>query len=184
MLLLRERSQLIVSDMQARLVPAIPDVERVIEKVRILLETANRLGVPVTVTEHYPKGLGPTIPEVTLALPPDTPILPKIAFGSLGEPAIAERVGGLRDAGRDQVVIAGLETHVCVLQTALGLRASGLEVFVVADAVASRTAQDQSAATARMLHAGCHWVTTEMVAFEWLGRGDTDEFRAIIPLLK
>lgn len=184
MLLVREQAQLVVSDVQARLVPAIPDVERVIGKLTVLLETAGRLGVPVTVTEHYPKGLGPTIPEITLALPAGAPILPKITFGSLGEPAIAERLDRLRREGRNQILIAGLEAHVCVLQTALQLRAAGAEVFVVADAVASRSAQDSTAATARLLHAGCHWVTTEMVAFEWLDRGDSDQFRAVIPLLK
>jgi nicotinamidase-related amidase len=184
MLLSASRSQLMVSDMQARLVPAIADPERIIRRVATLLQAAGRLQVPVTVTEHYPEGLGPTIPEVTLALPPDSPILPKTTFGSLGAPAIAERVSALRSAGRDQILIAGLEAHVCVLQTALSLRAAGAEVFVVVDAVASRSAQDSRAATARLLHAGCHSVTTEMVVFEWLQRGGTEDFRALLPLLK
>lgn len=184
MLLQASRSQLVISDVQARLVPAVPEVEKVLAKLKILLAAAERLRVPVTVTEHYPKGLGATIPAIADALPQGAEIHPKITFASLGAPAIAKRLQKQRASGRDLLVIAGLEAHVCVLQTALSLRAKGFEVFVVADAVASRAAHDLSAATARMLHAGCHWVTTEMVVFEWLERGDTDDFRALIPLLK
>src|SRR3954471_14563468 len=122
MLLTAARSQLLVVDVQARLMPAIHDGGAVLARIGILLQAAGRLGVPVTVTEQYPKGLGPTLPDIVDALPRGTPVLPKTSFSALGDPAIAERISALGGAGRDQVVICGAEAHVCVLQTAIGLR--------------------------------------------------------------
>ena len=91
----------------------------------------------------------------------------------------------LRGDGRDQLVVCGAEAHVCVLQSALEFRRMGVEVFVVADAVSSRSPHSVSAACARLLHAGCHWVTTEMVAFEWLERGGARTISArLSPLFK
>jgi nicotinamidase-related amidase len=184
MLLQAGRSHLLVIDLQAKLMPAICDGESVIRSVTTLLRAAGRLGVPVTVTEQYPKGLGPTVPSVMGALPADPAILPKTSFSAAGDPPTMERIAALRGDGRDQIVICGAEAHVCVLQTALALRSAGFEVFVVADAVSSRAVNSVSAACARLLHAGCHWVTMEMVVFEWLQRAGTDEFRALSPLLK
>ena len=90
----------------------------------------------------------------------------------------------LRSAGREHLVVCGTEAHICVLQSALEFRRMGVEVFVAADAVSSRSPQSVAAACARLLHAGCHWVTTEMVAFEWLGEAATDDFRALAPLFR
>ncbi|MGO4572844.1 isochorismatase family protein [Microvirga sp. 2TAF3] len=184
MLLNAARSQLIVVDMQARLMPALLDGEAILPRVKTLLRAADRLGVPVTATEQYPQGLGSTVPEILDAFPLDTVILPKTSFSSAGDPAVAARVSTLRGAGRDQIVICGAEAHVCVLQTALDFKTTGMEIFVVGDAVSSRAASSLSAACARLLHAGCHWVTTEMVVFEWLGKAGTDDFRALSALLK
>ena len=164
--------------------PAIHEGEGLIRHVTILLKAAERLGIPVTVTEQYPKGLGATVPAVLEALPGDAVTLPKTTFSAAREPSIAERIATLRGAGREQLVVCGAEAHICVLQSALEFRQSGLEVFVVADAVSSRSPHSVSAACARLLHAGCHWVTTEMVAFEWMERAATDEFRALSPLFK
>ncbi|MBA1158091.1 isochorismatase family protein [Microvirga mediterraneensis] len=184
MLLDAKRSHLLVVDLQARLMPAIHEGETILRNVRILLETAKRLGVPVTVTEQYPKGLGPTVPPVREALPPDAATLSKTAFSAARDPGIAERVAALRGSGRDQLVICGTEAHICVLQTALEFKTSGLEIFVVADAVSSRSSRSVDAACARLLHAGCHWVTTEMAAFEWMGEAATEDFRALAPLFR
>jgi nicotinamidase-related amidase len=184
MLLNAARSHLMVIDMQARLMPAILDGADIVPRARTLLAAAERLAVPATVTEQYPKGLGPTVPAVLEALPPATPVLPKTAFSAAGDAATMERVAGLRAEGRDQVVLCGAESHVCVLQTALGLKSAGLHVFVVGDAVSSRAAHSVGAACARLLHAGCHWVTTEMVVFEWLERAGTDDFRSLSGLIK
>lgn len=185
MLLNAARSHLMVVDMQARLMPAIHDGDQIVSRARILLAAAQRLRVPVTVTEQYPKGLGPTVPEILEAARPSEPVvLPKTAFSAAGDPATMERVAALRGEGRDQVVLCGAESHVCVLQTALGLKGAGLNVFVVADAVSSRAPASVSAACARLLHAGCHWVTTEMVVFEWLEKAGTDDFRTLSALIK
>ena len=180
----QERSHLLVVDLQARLMPAILDGDAIVPRVNILLKAAGRLGVPVTVTEQYPQGLGSTVPAILETVPADAVVLPKTSFSAAGDPATAERVTSLRGRGRNQLVICGVESHVCVLQTALGFRNAGFDVFVVADAVSSRSAHSVSAACARLLHAGCHWVTTEMVVFEWLERAATEDFRALSPLLK
>lgn len=184
MLLDANCSHLLVVDLQARLMPAILEGENVLRNVKILLEAAKRLGIPVTVTEQYPKGLGATVPPVQEALPPDAITLAKTAFSAARDPAIAERVAALRGGGLNQLVICGAEAHICVLQSALEFRNTGLEVFVVADAVSSRSNHSVNAACARLLHAGCHWVTTEMVAFEWMGAAATDDFRALAPLFR
>jgi nicotinamidase-related amidase len=184
MLLDAKRSHLLVVDLQARLMPAINEGESVLRQVNILLAAAKQLGVPVTVTEQYPKGLGTTVAPVQEALPNDAVTLPKTSFSALREPAIAERLATLRGSGRDQVVVCGTEAHICVLQSALELRNDGLNVFVVADAVSSRSSHSVSAACARLLHAGCHWVTTEMAVFEWMEKAATDDFRALSPLFR
>ena len=184
MLLDQNRSHLLVVDLQARLMPAINEGESVLRHVNVLLAAAKQLRVPVTVTEQYPKGLGPTVAPVQEGLPDDAVTLPKTSFSALREPAIAERIATLRGSGRDQVVVCGTEAHICVLQSALELRNDSLNVFVVADAVSSRSSHSVSAACARLLHAGCHWVTTEMAVFEWMEKAATDDFRALAPLFR
>lgn len=164
--------------------PAVQDGDGIVRTTRLLLAAAQRLGVPVTVTEQYPKGLGPTVQPILDALPGNRQVLPKMTFSAARDPAIMGRVTDLRGQGRNQIVVCGAEAHVCVLQTALDLRSGGLDVFVVSDAVSSRASHSVSAACARLLHAGCDWVTTEMAVFEWLGRAGTDDFRALAPLLK
>jgi nicotinamidase-related amidase len=184
MLMEASRSHLLVVDVQARLMPAIHAGESLIRNLAILLKAAERLGIPVTVTEQYPKGLGTTLPSVAEALPGNAVTLAKTTFSAAREPSIAERIAAIRGSGREQLVICGAEAHICVLQTALEFKASGLEVIVVADGVSSRSPHSVNAACARLLHAGCHWVTTEMVAFEWMERAATDDFRALAPLFK
>jgi nicotinamidase-related amidase len=184
MLMNASRSHLLVVDVQARLMPAIHEGEGLVRNLATLLEAAKRLGVPVTVTEQYPKGLGTTLPSLAEALPNDAVTLSKSTFSAARESSIAERIATMRGSGRDHLVICGAEAHICVLQTALEFKTSGFEVFVVADAVSSRSPHSVSAACARLLHAGCHWVTTEMVAFEWMERAATDDFRALSSLFK
>lgn len=184
MLLQAARSHLVLVDVQARLMPAIAEAERVLRNARILLACAERLNVPVTATEQYPKGLGPTVDGIASALPPGAETLPKLTFSAASDEAIMARIAALRGEGRDQMVLCGAEAHVCVLQTALGLQALGYRIFVVGDAVSSRAPASASAAHARLLHAGCDWITTEMAVFEWLERAGTDEFRALSALIK
>lgn len=184
MLLNAARSHLVVIDMQQRLMPAIDGGDALLPRVDLLLRGAERLGVPVTVTEQYPKGLGHTIPAILDALPRDALIVPKTTFSATGDRAFADSVAALRASGRDQMVLCGAEAHVCVLQTALSLHALGLAVFVVGDAVSSRAPASVAAACARLLHAGCHWITAEMAIFEWLGKAGTEDFRVLLAHLK
>ena len=184
MLIDAQRSVLMVVDVQERLLPVMQDPERVVRSISMLLAGAARLSVPVIVTEQYSKGIGPTVVPLREALPTDALVLEKMAFSAAQETVVADAVERLRASGRDQLVVAGIEAHVCVLQTALGFRSRGCDIAVVADGVSSRAPHSVSAATARLLHAGCQWVTTEMVLFEWLGRAGTDDFRSLLPLIK
>lgn len=184
MLLSAARSHLIVVDVQERLMPAIHEGDRVVRNARILLAAAERLHVPVSVTEQYPRGLGATVGDVLERAPADAVRYEKIHFSAAAEPHISEAVGRAASAGRDQLVILGCEAHVCVLQTALGFRDSGREVVLVVDAISSRALHSVETAKARALHAGCHLVTTEMVVFEWLAKAGTDDFRALSALIK
>lgn len=184
MLLSAATSQLLVVDVQERLMPAISDCGRVLARIGLLLASAHRLGVPALATEQYPKGLGPTLEEIAAALPPGSEIVEKMAFAAPGEARVAEVIAARRAAGRGQVVVCGVEAHVCVLQSALVLREMGYAVFVVGDAVSSRSPESVSAARTRLTQAGCAWVTAEMVAFEWLARAGTEDFRALARLLR
>ncbi|MFN3745203.1 MAG: isochorismatase family protein [Hyphomicrobiaceae bacterium] len=180
----RSRSQVLLVDIQGKLLPHIADGAAVAANCARLARYASRLDVPVTLTEHYPRGLGPTAEPVLSALSNDITALSKIAFSAWREPAIRTRIESLRAAGRTHVVIAGMEAHVCVGQTAFDLIAAGLDVFVVADAVGSRSAEVRDLAVRRLERAGAHIVAHEMVAFEWLGRGDTEEFKELIEVIR
>jgi nicotinamidase-related amidase len=180
MLLDSARSALLVVDLQERLLPAIDGAAACLDRVRILIRAARALSVPVTVTEQYPKGLGHT----TTALGPlldGVPVLEKLHFSAAAEPRVRAHLAGL---GRDMVVICGTESHVCVLQSAFGLADSGFTVFVVADAVASRAAENRALALERLRAGGIEVVTTEMVVFEWLQRAGTPQFREVSRLIR
>lgn len=181
MLLRADASILVVIDVQTRLLPAVQEPTATAARVGLLMRAARRLGVPLLVTEQYPKGLGPTVPELAaLATPEET--LEKIHFGCTAEPAVRSHLALL--APRRQAVVAGMETHVCVLQSALGLSALGWEVFVAADAVSSRRRSDHEAGLARMARDGVRVATAEMVAFEWLARAGSPEFRELAAWIK
>lgn len=180
----RNRSQLLIIDVQSRLAPHVVTEREVVTNAARLLSYARRLDVPATITEHYPKGLGGTVPAVREAGGNDTPVFEKIAFSCWRDDAIRGRIEKLRAAGREQVVVAGMEAHVCVAQTALDLIANGLDVFLVADSVGSREAAARDIAIGRLRDAGATLVAQEMIAFEWLGRGDDPAFKDMIALLK
>ena len=158
--------------------PALTGGDELVANAGRLLSAAEQLRVPVVTTEQNPKGLGATVPE--LARPDGShPVVAKMTFDAC-------RAGGVMDvlpAGH-QVVLAGCEAHVCVLQTALGLLERSRRVFVVADAVASRRPENKEAALRRLERAGAEVVTTEMVVFEWLGSADDPNFKPVIALVK
>ena len=180
MLIDARHSVLLIVDIQARLAPAVAGAEAVIARTRILLEAAARLGVPVVASEQYPQGLGHT-DERLLPLPEGAVVLPKKAFSAVRDDAIHAQLERL---DRRQVVIAGMETHVCVLQTALGLRQAGHEVAVVADAVGSRLPERKAQGLERMRAHGVDIVDSEMVVFEWLGEAGTPAFKELSRLIK
>lgn len=180
MMMNASRAALLVVDMQERLVPAMADAGRLVRNAEVVARAAARLNVPVVASEQYPKGLGPTIPGLGNLLPGDT-VLAKAEFSVMANAALRGRVASL---GRRQVVVVGIEAHVCVMQTSLDLRTGGYETYVVADATSSRAEENRRAALARMATAGIHVVTTEMVVFEWLGRAGTDAFRELSALIR
>lgn len=169
---------LLVVDVQERLAPAIRDSETIIWNIRRLLDGAQTLGVDVWGTEQYPEKLGPTVPELAARLP-ERPS--KVTF-SARECAVL--FSSLREAERPRVLVTGIETHVCVQQTALDLIASGFRVYVAADAVGSRFALDHETALRRMESSGVTVTTAEAVLFEWCERAGTPEFKAISSLAK
>ena len=172
-----DRSTLLIIDPQARLIPAIHEGDGVVRRLVQLATTARELGIPVIGTEENPDGLGPNVFAVR-ALCDRT--LAKFFFSAVSEPGFLEQL----PAGRETLVVAGCEAHVCVMQTALSLRELGRRVVVVADAVGSRRAADREAALRRMAADGVELATSEMVVFEWLRRAPSPEFRELLPLLK
>ncbi|MCV6590373.1 MAG: hydrolase [Marinobacterium sp.] len=175
MLIHPDKSCLLVVDIQERLIPAIHEADQLIDNARWLIEIANTLNVPVLTSEQYPQGLGHTSNTLRPLLA-DENIMEKTWFSCMSEPACNEKINTLRP---DQVIVIGMEAHVCVLQTAVKLRQQAREVYVVEDAVSSRKPSDKAAAIERMRALGIHIVTREMVAFEWLQKAGTDQFRHI-----
>ncbi len=174
MLIDTERSLLLLLDLQEKLLPVIHENERVVANVGWLVQLAQRLEVPVAATEQYPKGLGPTEKTVRAMLP-DGAIATKNHFSAVA----AQCLRSLPGADRAQVIVAGIEAHICVLQTALELLEEGREVYVVADCVSSRHESDARIALLRMQQEGARIVTREMVVYEWLGEAGTPRFREI-----
>ncbi len=177
MLVTAAGSVLLLIDMQQRLLPVIHDSERMLANAARLAQAAGLLDVPVCATEQNPAGLGPTVPE--LAAFPQL-VLPKTAFGAVAEPGFAT----LLPPGTEEVVVAGAEAHVCVLQTVLGLLAVRHRVLLVADAVGSRDPANAAAGIDRAQRHGAEVVTTEMVLFEWLRDSTHPRFRDVQKLIK
>lgn len=180
MLIRASDSALIVIDMQERLVPAMQAPARTIKNTRLLLQAAEKTGVPALLTEQYPQGLGHTIPQIVEAAG-DSPILPKMHFSCMEDPGFLKAFKAL---GRPQAILVGMEAHICVVQTAASLVEEGYQVFVVSDATASRTIESEAACLARLNAGGVSIVTTEMVVFEWLGQAGTAAFKEMLPLIK
>lgn len=179
MLIRAADSALIVIDMQERLVPAMLAPARTIRNTRTLLTAAGEIGIPTLLTEQYPAGLGHTVPDIAKAT--DAPVLEKLHFSCMEDAGFAAAFHAL---GRRQAVLAGMEAHICVMQTAASLMEDGVEVFVVSDATASRTLESEQACLARLGACGAGIVTTEMVVFEWLGKAGTPAFKKVLNLIK
>jgi nicotinamidase-related amidase len=176
----RENSVLLIVDVQERLAPAISNIDRVLGKCGLLIRAASSLKVPIAFTEQYSSGLGATVAPLR-NLAPAAPIIAKLHFQATLEPGLG---AWLKECGATQVVVAGTEAHVCVLQTSLGLLEAGYVPFLVADAVGSRRERDCTLAIERLRAAGCPIVSTEMILFEWVKKAATQEFRALLTLIK
>lgn len=178
----RDRSLLAVIDLQAKLTPQIADADALLERVRALVAAARRLDIPIIATEHCAERLGPLVDPVDTMLAPHERFA-KTRFAATDHAPFASMVAR---TARTQVVVAGVEAHVCVMQTSLGLLASGYDVYVVGDAVGSRAPRqaDREYALSRMARAGCSIAGTETVLFEWAGGGDDPAFRDMLALVK
>lgn len=178
----RDSSLLLVIDIQQRLAPAIQDYERVTARTQALVSATELFGIPKLVTEHCPQQIGPLVGPLRSRFAHDE-LFGKTAFSATDHPEFVQRV---RASGRRQVVMTGMETHVCVMQAALGLRAEGLDVWIADDAVGSRPAaqRDRELALARMRAAGCIVAGTETILFEWTKFANDERFRAVLALVK
>ena len=176
----RVDTALVIVDVQERLAAVMDQRRKVIGNCRRLIEGAKILGMPVVVTEQYPRGLGPTEEELRGALPAFEPV-EKISFSCCGEPKFMDAVGAL---GRKKIILAGMETHVCVLQTCIELLNGAFSVHLVRDAVCSRTKENWLVGVGMMRDAGAVISSTETLLFQLLGEAGTEEFKAISRLVK
>jgi nicotinamidase-related amidase len=169
---------LLVIDVQDKLLPLIPGHAGMVLNIAFLVDAARLLEIPVTATEQYPKGLGPTTAELAKRLP-ERP--EKTAFSCCAIPSVVE---GFRRGARPKVLLAGIESHVCVLNTALDLLNLDFRVYIAVDAVASRFAMDHDVALRRLEKAGAILTTAECAVFEWTGGAGHPQFKAISQLVQ
>jgi len=172
----RQSSALLLIDFQSRLMPAIENSAAIVANARRLLTAAAMFEVPTLITEENPAGLGGTLPELA---PEGTPVFSKMSFDACRMPGFT---AALPD--RPAVIAAGCETHVCVLQTVLGLLEAGRRVYLVRDAIGSRRGESKEAAIDRMRRHGAEIVTTEMVVFEWAETAEDARFRDALALVR
>lgn len=177
-------SQLLIIDIQDKVLAPIPSKQKIIENSLRLISAASILDVPITVSEQYPQGLGPTVEPLKELLDSKATFFEKLYFSCMRDKILQTHLQDHRDNGRGQVIIAGIEAHVCVLQTVLDLIADGFEVFVIADATDSRADSSRTLAMRRMDKIGAFIADTEMVIFEWLERAGTPEFKPLQALIK
>ncbi|WP_297389118.1 isochorismatase family protein [Acidiferrobacter sp.] len=176
MLIEARRSRLVLVDLQTRLYAAMtPSSPNFLARILLLARAAAALNVPALATRQYPRGLGPLLPGLAQVLADSVPIFDKMTFSCCADSVLSEALGG----DRDQVLLAGIETHVCVLQTALDLKASGREVYVIADACASRAPEDHRQALERMGREGVRLASVESTVFEWLRDARHPHFREL-----
>ena len=177
----RSTAAVLLVDVQERLLPAMPParLERLFKYATAMIRTARDLGMPVLATEQYPKGLGATAPALRELLP-SAPLV-KMHFSCGADPAFSEALAATR---RRQVIVVGMETHVCVFQTSRDLVAQGYEVYVCADATCSRSDEHRESGLELIRHAGGVIHNVESAIFDLLHACGTDEFRRLAPLVK
>jgi nicotinamidase-related amidase len=177
--LIAAETSLVVVDVQEKLLPKIHNAERIVQNIRFLLDVAALVDVQRIATEQYPKGLGPTVAALAEKLPAPRP--EKVGFSCC---AIESFVPELYHTQKKRVVLTGIETHVCVLNTALDLLAESFWVYLPVDAVGSRHVLDHETALRRLEAAGAIVTTTETIAFEWLGAANHPKFKEVSGLIQ
>ena len=175
-----ENSLLVVIDVQGTLAQKMHDRPFFIENLTKIIKGAQILNLPIIVSEQIPKKLGPTLPEISSLFSDFRPI-PKASFSCCGDSEFMKKVNA---AGRPQILLTGIEAHVCVYQTALELKDIGYEVHLLADCISSRTAENKRIATERMKTEGIKLTTTEMALFELMKSAEGDTFREIVKIVK
>lgn len=173
MLLDVKNSCVVLVDVQEKLTPHVLNHQQLVANCKWILQVAKQLQVPILISEQYPQGLGHTVAEL-LKVVPHLPVLEKLHFSCAGDEQCFKTI---HDLQRNQVVLIGIEAHVCVMQTAIELQEKGKHVYIVANAVSSRHEQDMLMGLQRMRDEGIRIVTKEMVLFEWLRQAGTDQFR-------
>jgi len=176
-------STLVIIDVQTRLTAAMPTkvLARLKRNISLLIKAANLLEIPILATEQYPAGLGPLEPEIVEILPENTPRFEKTCFSCADADNFLEQ---LSDIGRKQVILVGIEAHVCVLQTAIDLLIEGFNVFVVIDGVCSRQRENYETALQRMRQSGIITCNAESVLFEWLKNAKQEHFKTLSALVR
>ena len=177
----KNKSQLVLVDMQEKLASVMPKevINKIIRRCELLFTVAQKLEIPSIITEQYPQGLGPTLPSIKTFVN-EASYIEKKAFACTDD-AIFNRY---LIRTKPQVFLIGMEAHICILQTALGLIKAGKEVFVIEDAVVSRNILNKQNALGRLKSAGCIITNVESVVFEWLGSSENPIFKEISPLIK
>ncbi len=179
-MLTTDKTVLVVIDMQGKLAQSMHRRELLFENVQKIIKGAQVLGIPMLITEQNPKGLGPTIPEIA-DLVPGVRRIPKLSFSCCGDESFSKELSGLQ---RRQVLLSGIEAHVCLYQTTVDLAASGYEVHVLADAVSSRTAENKAIGLQKMKDAGASITSVETALFELLRVAEGPVFKQIISIVK
>lgn len=177
----RDETQLLLIDYQDKLVPAMHDAANVTQHISALVQAADILNVPITVTEQYPAGLGATIGDVARLLPDTHKRLSKLEFSALREEKISKRLEALC---KSDLIICGCEAHVCVMQTAFDARREGYNVYCAWPAIASRHETDKHLAEERLRDLGATLVSTEMILFELVGSAQHKAFKQISSLVR
>ena len=184
MLLTHADCHLVLIDIQEKLLPAMAGSAGVLANAVKLATAARHFGVPITISEQYPKGIGHTVPELLEAAGPQAAVFEKLEFSCARNAALRERAAAISRAGRRQMILCGIEAHVCVLQSAVGFADQGHGVAVVTDAISSRAPASKDTALARLARSVIMPVTSEMVLFEWLERAGSADFKALLGLIK
>ncbi|BCR04712.1 hydrolase [Desulfuromonas versatilis] len=177
----KDKAALVVVDVQEKLIPAMPEkvYRQTLKSIQFLVEGARHLKLPVVATEQYPKGLGRTVSDLAQAC--QDKLVEKVSFGCCGEPSFLET---LKSLGRSQIIVTGMEAHVCVYQTVLGLLDAGYHVHLVRDAIISRGKIDYLNALENAARAGATVTTAETALFQLMGASTAPEFKAISALVK